>query len=73
MKDLVFTSAIGRFTFADDTLLSHAQLVRDSVTGQMLNPQPGAPRINTEKDAYDFIRAMDSKIIAAIEFKFELN
>lgn len=73
MKDLVFTSAVGRFTFAEDTLLSHAQLVRDSVTGQMLHPQPNTPRINTENDAYEFVRAMDSKIIAAIEFKFELN
>lgn len=73
IEQLTFTSAIGQFTFAPDTLLVHAQRIRDDVTGQWLDPKPNTPRLRTAEDAYKFMRESDSLLLRAVEFKLELN
>lgn len=72
IEKLTFTSPIGNFTFDEDTLLIHAQLVRDTVVGQWLDPKQGTQRIKTVDEAYKFIRDHDSAIIAGVGFKLEL-
>lgn len=70
---MVMTSAVGKFTFEDDVQLSHAKLVRDSVVGQMLAPKTRTMRVETEDEAYAFIRAYESDVISKIAFELELS
>ena len=72
IEKLTFTSPIGNFTFDEDTLLVHAQLVRDTVVGQWLDPKQGTPRISTVNQAYAFIANHDSAVLANVGFKLEL-
>ena len=73
IEKLTFTSPIGQFTFAPDTLLIHAQLVRDTVVGQWLDPKPNTPRLKKLDDVYQFIRNHDSAVLAKIQFTLVLN
>lgn len=51
----VLTSAVGKFTFSKEVVLSHAKLIRDSVTAQRLKPQPGLMLIRSAHEATTFM------------------
>lgn len=70
---MIMTCGIGRLIFDDDTELIHAQLVRDTLLGQILNPQPGTARIHSEQNCYDFIRNECGNILAAVKFIIQLR
>lgn len=54
--ELTMTCKLGRFTFAEGTLLSRAKLLRDSVMGQFFNPKPSNPRLTNEESIYAYAR-----------------
>lgn len=70
---IIMTSAIGKFKFEDNVLLSSAKLVRDSIVGQMLAPKQRSMRVETEEDAYAFIRAYESDVISKVVFELDLS
>lgn len=70
---MIMTCGIGRLIFDDDTELIHAQLVRDTLLGQILNPQPGTARIHSEQNCYDFIRNECGNVLAAVKFIIQLR
>lgn len=72
-KPVLMTCKIGRFTFDRSTSLSIRKLVRDTVMGQMLNPKQREMTVETADDAYSFIRASDSQLIAGVDFELELT
>lgn len=43
------TSTAGKFIFPKNTLLSHAKLIRDTITASFRGAIPGAPRIDARK------------------------
>ena len=51
---LILDSKVGRFIFYKETPLSHAKLIRDAVTNQVL--QPSYKKIKTGQDAVNYIR-----------------
>lgn len=70
---MLMTCRIGRLVFAEGTELSHARLVRDTLLGQVLNPQPGTARIHSEQNCYDFIKNECGNVLAAVKFIIQLR
>lgn len=66
------TSKIGKFYFPKGTPLSHAKLVRDTVTGQWLSPRDREMELYSVEDAYKFMAAAQSAVLSGIEFELEL-
>ena len=73
MPDITLTSKIGKFTFDEDTSLSIAKLVRDTVTGQWLSPKDREPELYCIEDAYTFIGQHQSDIVNRVQFELELH
>lgn len=69
---MILTSAIGKFTFDDKTVLSHAKLVRDTVVGQMLNPKQDCRRVKDDVDACELILDFGG-VLAQVPFELELR
>lgn len=69
---LKFTCKIGTFYFPKETRLSLAKLTRDTVMGQILNPEPRTQQINTAEDAEQFMRNSASHVLAGVRFKLEM-
>lgn len=76
MKDNDFrtlTSKIGRFYFPKTVPIIHAQLVRDTVTGQWLSPHDREMELYSVEDAYKFMNAHQSNVLQEVEFELQLN
>lgn len=52
LKHFTLTSKAGRFEFATDVRLSHAKLIRDTITASVMGSCPSAPRIKTDKPQF---------------------
>lgn len=52
---MTLTSKVGKFIFDDEMPISKAKLIRDTVMGQILNPQDGR-KIKTDDQAFNFAR-----------------
>lgn len=70
---IIMTSAIGKFTFAEDTPLSHAKIVRDGVTSQVLAPKQKQQELKSIGDIYNYVRSWETELISKVDFDLELN
>lgn len=70
---MMMSCAIGKFVFEEGTILSHAKLIRDSLMGQILSPEPGTPRIHSEQNCYDYVRNECGQQLAATRFVVALS
>lgn len=54
------TNQFGIFVFAEGTLLSHAKLIRDTITGQHYNPDPtNTAPVKSGEQARAFMRSVN--------------
>lgn len=70
---MILTSAVGRFAFADDTPVSHAKMIRDSVVGAVLSPPEGMKKIRTEEEAYGYIRDEFGHVLSNVSFSLVMS
>ena len=70
---MVFTSAVGRFQFDEETPISQCKIVRDAVVGAVLAPQEGTRRIHTEQEAYDFVRDAFGHVLSDVKFSLVMS
>ena len=52
---VVFTCAIGKLVFDDNTQLSKAKLIRDTLMAQKLNPKDNVKKLRTDQDCMNFV------------------
>lgn len=72
MADLILTSKLGTFTFDKRTFLSHAKLIRDSITAQFFSRKPDGPAIRTEEDAHLYVHQLGREI-ETIPFDLDIH
>lgn len=65
------TSAAGRFIFSKEIPLAQAKLIRDTVTSQILKPDPALPSIHNEEDAQAFMLSHVAGPTVKVGFGFE--
>jgi hypothetical protein len=53
--EITLTSRFGQFTFDKTVILSHAKLIRDTVTGQFFHPKDGEPKMRTVEEALMYV------------------
>jgi hypothetical protein len=70
---MVFTTTVGRFTFDDETPLSHAKVIRDAVIGGVLSPPEGTRRLRSPQEAYDYVRDAFGHVLSDVKFTFIMN
>lgn len=66
------SSKVGTFFFEDGVPYSHARLIRDSVLGQILSPEPGMPKLKTEQDCKKFVRDHCPAVFSDAKFSVRL-
>ena len=67
-KSITLTSKLGYFIFDVGVNLSHAKLIRDTVTGEFFAPK-GGKRIKTKENAYSLMVNHPSNILSDIQFE----
>lgn len=73
-RGVKMTSRFGTFYFYSSVILSHAKLIRDTITGQAFFPAMGTRRITSAQEAYDFIAGLNSsKVIRDTPFSVVLK
>jgi hypothetical protein len=70
---MVFTTAVGRFTFDPGTPLSQCKIVRDSVIGGVLSPPEGTRKLKTAQEAYDYVRDSFGHVLSDVKFSFVMT
>lgn len=72
VKDLTFTCSLGVFTFGSNVRLSHAKLLRDTISGQFFNPKTNSKKLRTEEDIYNYQETLPP-LLADIDFDVEIR
>lgn len=72
-NDVIMTCKVGRFSFDQGVILSHAKLIRDSVMRQILNPQSQFGKITDEHSAREFVQSHCTGSFAHVPFTFVMN
>lgn len=67
---MIFTTAVGRFTFDSGTPMSQCKIVRDAIIGGVLSPPDGTRRIKTPQEAYDYARDSFGNVLSEVTFSF---
>lgn len=72
-KHFTLTSKAGDFVFPRETILSHAKLIRDTITASMMGSLPHTPRINPSKPKFAprWVRDHLNGPIASAGYAFE--
>jgi hypothetical protein len=70
---MVFTTAVGRFTFDEGTPMSHCKIVRDAVIGGVLSPPEGTRKLKTPQEAYDYVRDAFGHVLSDVTFSFVMT
>lgn len=68
VNEIILTSKLGRFIFDRSVKLSHAKIVRDTITAQFFDPDPKRIMIDTEEDAYKYMRHHPTAEFASVPF-----
>lgn len=66
------TNKLGTFRFDDNVQLSHAKLIRDSITGQYFAPRRNTVRLTDEDSCYEFAATL-GYVLGPIEFELEIR
>lgn len=67
---LILASKAGTFYFFRDAILSHAKLIRDAVTGEVLNPKRSRKKIRNSADAVEYILSECAGTFTKVPFTF---
>lgn len=73
VSKFTLTSKMGSFIFNDPVILSHAKLIRDSITGQFFSPAPNEPKIGTADEAKRYAKHHIEGKISEIPFEVVIN
>jgi len=67
---LILNSKAGTFYFFRDALMSHAKLIRDAITGEIMNPKRSHKKIRNSADAVQYIVSECAGTFAKVPFTF---
>lgn len=70
---MIIKNKLGTFDFDDNTQISHAKLIANTVMGQYFTPKRGTPHLSDEESCYSFVRDACSVVICEIPFELEIN